>query len=421
MILKIINKYLTNHVPDFNSFQKPSENTEIIVVIPVYREKEHIFKTLSSLSECENPGIDVEVILLFNASENASNEVLEEQKNVAEIVRKNYQNHDSWLTFIVEERYNMPKKHFGAGMARKTGMDIALSRFFSIDKSEGVIVSLDADSLVEPNYFKAIYDWFKTPEKNGASIYFEHPLEGNEFPPEVYEGIIKYELHLRYYMQAWRETGFPYAFHTIGSAMAMRASAYARIGGMPKKQAGEDFYFLQKLIPLGHFGEINNTKVFPSPRPSDRVIFGTGAAITNHLSGIGNINLTYNYQAFIDLKHFFSIRSQLFEIKNSEFEKWILQLTNPIKDFLTETHFLTDLELLKSNCGSCEVFKKRFFEIFNAFKVVKYLNFAHNGYFEKISVMDAGLAFLKNNNFSITGLSTEKKLLEFYRNLEFCL
>ena len=415
---KIISKYLARHIQHYFSCQKPSENTGIIVVIPVYREKDHIFRTIASLSECENPEIDVEVILLFNASENASDEILEEQKSVAETIRKEYQSYNSWLTFIVEERYGINRKHFGAGMARKEGMDIALSRLFSIGKSEGIIVSLDADSLVEPNYFIAISEWFKDPEKTGASIYFEHPIEGNEFSSEVYAGIIKYELHLRYYMQAWRETGFPYSYHTLGSAMAMRASAYARVGGMPKKQAGEDFYFLQKLIPLGNFGEINTTKVIPSPRPSDRVIFGTGAAIANHLAGNNDINLTYNYKAFLDLKQFFSILHQLYYIKPSEFEQFTLQLAKPLKDFFYDSDFLTDLEALKNNCASCEVFNKRFFELFNAFKVVKYLNFVHNGYFEKTSVMEAGLAFLKNKNYIVSGLNNERELLEFYRKLE---
>jgi len=414
----IIQKYLTKHIPDYNPYPKPSENTEIIVVIPVYREKELIFRTLDSLSKCEKPSKDVEVILLFNASENASDEILEEQKSIAETIRKEYQSYNSWLTFIVEERYGMNRKHFGAGMARKEGMDIALSRLFSINKNEGLIVSLDADSLVMPNYFTALIDWFKDPEKTGASIYFEHPLEGSEFSPEVYEGITKYELHLRYYLQAWRETGFPYSYHTMGSAMVMRASAYARVGGMPKKQAGEDFYFLQKLIPLGNFSEINTTKVIPSPRPSDRVIFGTGAAIANHLAGNNDINLTYNYKAFLDLKQFFSIYHQLYYIKPSEFEQFTLQFTKSLQNFLFDTDFLTDLEVLKNNCASCEVFNKRFFELFNAFKVVKYLNFVHKGYFEKTSVMEAGLAFLKNKNYFVSGLNNERELLEFYRKLE---
>ena len=416
---KTISKYLSKHLPDYKPLKKTSINTEIIVVIPVYKEKQYIFKTIDSLLLCERPEKDVEVILLFNASENDSEVIRNEQKSVAEAIRKKYcMQDDNWLSFIVEERYNIIKKHFGAGMARKAGMDIALARLFSIGKNEGLIVTLDADTLVQPNYFKAISDWFENPEKIGASIYFEHPLEGDDFPPEIYEGITKYELHLRYYMQAWRETGFPYAFHTMGSAMAMRASAYARIGGMPRKQAGEDFYFLQKLIPLGGFGEITDTKIIPSPRPSDRVIFGTGAAIKNLMSGNNNINYTYNYQAFTDLKEFFSIRSQFFRIPKSEFEKLCNNLSKPLQKFLLETNFYNDLNTLQTNCSNIQTFNKRFWEIFNAFKVVKYLNFVHEHHFKKISVLEAGLTYLEKNNHSTVGLTTEKNVLEYFRKME---
>jgi hypothetical protein len=254
----------------------------------------------------------------------------------------------------------MHEKHFGAGMARKAGMDIALSRLYSVGNINGIIISLDADSLVLPNYFNVIYDWFQDAEKTGATIYFEHPLDGNEFPPEVYKGIIKYELHLRYYLQAWRETGFSYAYHALGSAIAIRAYIYAIIGGMSRKQAGEDFYFLQKLIPLGFFGEINKTKVIPSPRPSDRVIFGTGAAIANHLKGTQSLNITYNYHAFADLKKLFALRSQLFDLKLSDFELWTQKLPALVQLFLHNTNFLTDLTSLKNNCATPDVFNKRF-------------------------------------------------------------
>ena len=88
------------------------------------------------------------------------------------------------------------------------------------------------------------------PRSPGCSIYFEHPLHG-PLEPKVYEAIAAYELHLRYYVQALRYAAFPYAHHTIGSSMAVRADAYAKQGGMNKRQAGEDFYFLHKIIPLG--------------------------------------------------------------------------------------------------------------------------------------------------------------------------
>jgi hypothetical protein len=137
-----------------------------------------------------------------------------------------------------------------------------------------VIACFDADCTCDPNYLAATENFFQSqPSAPGASIYFEHPLDGENREP-----IALYELHLRYYVEALRYAGFPHAYHTIGSSMAARADPYFKQGGMNKRKAGEDFYFLHKIIPLGGFGEINDTRVIPSPRASHRVPFGTGRA-----------------------------------------------------------------------------------------------------------------------------------------------
>jgi hypothetical protein len=46
---------------------------------------------------------------------------------------------------------------------------------------------------------------------------------------------------------------FSYAYHTVGSAMAVKAYQYVKVGGMNRRQAGEDFYFIQKLVHSGNF------------------------------------------------------------------------------------------------------------------------------------------------------------------------
>ena len=70
--------------------------------------------------------------------------------------------------------------------------------------------------------------------------------------------------------------GSPYAFHAIGSTMSCTAEAYAAVRGMNRRTAAEDFHFLDKLAKLGRIGHIEKTTVFPSPRTSHRVPFGTG-------------------------------------------------------------------------------------------------------------------------------------------------
>ena len=55
--------------------------------------------------------------------------------------------------------------------------------------------------------------------------------------------------------------------------MAVKALPYVKAGGMNRRQAGEDFYFIQKLVPSGGYFSLNSTTVYPSPRASDQGSF----------------------------------------------------------------------------------------------------------------------------------------------------
>jgi hypothetical protein len=249
-------------------------------------------------------------------------------------------------------------------------------------------------------------------------IYFEHPLDGQEYPPEVYEAITLYELHLRYYRKALQTTGFPYAYHTLGSCMTFRTLKYIQAGGMPKKQAGEDFYFLQKLIPLGGFGEINTTVVYPSPRPSNRVVFGTGAGIKQHLEGSRRLGTTYNPLAFEDLAGLFSKIQELRDINDESFEEWTYNLSGPLRSFLLNSNFAEELSIIRNNSNSNKTFLKRFFGVFNAFRIVKYLNYSHEHFYAKKDVFDAASLLLEQSGQNIDNIFNEKELLIKYRELE---
>ena len=65
--------------------------------------------------------------------------------------------------------------------------------------------------------------------------------------------------------------------------MAVRPEAYMKQGGMNRRKAGEDFYFLNKIMSLGGFGECAETTIYPSPRTSKRVPFGTGQAVLRNV------------------------------------------------------------------------------------------------------------------------------------------
>ncbi len=296
----------------------PSEKLGFVVVIPVYCEPD-LTGTLDSLWNCTRPRCHAEVLLVINSAANSTPEIQLQNVHTIGIAEQWIREHqDPSLGFSIITFTDMPVKDAGVGFARKTGMDEAICRFDLINNPNGYILSFDADSTCDPDYFTAIEDVVnKDPSLKGFTVYFEHPVSGAAFPEEVYQGIIHYELHLRYVNQFLRFSGFPFAHHTVGSCFGVRADIYAQQGGMNKRQAGEDFYFLNKIIPLGHFTDINTTRVIPSPRESFRVPFGTGTAISKFLATGNREFLTYNPKCFVGLQLFFQQVPALFS-KNSE-------------------------------------------------------------------------------------------------------
>ena len=117
-------------------------------------------------------------------------------------------------------------KHKGVGLARKYLMDTAFLKHH-ISGEYGIISNLDADTLVDNNYISSILSVFKEDKiLEAISISFCHRLE--EYALETNSAIINYELHLRYFINMQRICSLPYAYQTVGSAMAVRADAYAK-------------------------------------------------------------------------------------------------------------------------------------------------------------------------------------------------
>jgi hypothetical protein len=323
----------------------------------------------------------VEVIVVINSGFGAGPDVLyqnEQTLRAAEAwIGKHY---DPLLRFHLLNCLDLPRKKAGVGLARKIGMDEALRRFEQVDRLDGIILCFDADCSCDPNFLRAVADYFAShPKSPGCSIYFEHPLEGSE-DPRIYEAVALYELHLRYYIEALRWAGFPHAYHTIGSSMAVRAGAYCKQGGMNTRQAGEDFYFLHKIIPLGGFGEVNNTRVVPSPRPSTRVPFGTGKAVGEFLK-TGRFR-TYPSEAFDDLKSLFSAVPLLYETSSLEPLEAVLSASvkQPVVEFLKAREGEAVLREIRANTSTRAAFEKRFYGWFNAFAAMKYIHYAESLY-----------------------------------------
>ena len=382
------------------------KGTFLTVVIPAFKE-DNIIPTLEALINCEHTVYPVEVIWVINHPENASNSIKDLSSKTVKEIEKFVTENPSNLSFHIIKAVDLPYKKAGVGLARKIGMDEAAFRLNSIDQ-DGIILCFDADSSCKPNYLEEVEKHFlKYPNCTGASIHYEHPLLLNN--SELNSAIVLYELHLRYYIQALKYCGYPYSFHTIGSSMAVRSSIYQKQGGMNQRKAGEDFYFLHKIIPLGHYHNISSTKVIPSARISNRVPFGTGRAMQEHETKSKDLNKSYDFQIFKLIKIF---------LENIKLEGTENDIPIEIFKFLKESGLLTELEKVKSQAKDARHFKARFFEWFNGFKMLKMVHFLRDRYYPDKELNAQAIHLLPEKLVQKGAEIDNIDLLDFYRKMD---
>jgi glycosyltransferase involved in cell wall biosynthesis len=413
-----VNAYLEKHRFCERQIKKPVvPGTNTIVVIPCYNEPA-LLKTLQSLFECEKTFFPAEIIVVINSGEQDAEEVITQNKKTFTDACDWIKNHPhEKLFFQLIQINNFPGKHAGVGLARKIGMDEAAARFDDLSKNEGVIACLDADCTVDKNYLAEIEKHFQQhPKSIGCSIYFEHPIAGNDFEQKIYDGIVNYELFLRYYNRALHYCNFPYAFHTIGSSMAVRNKIYQKQGGMNRRKAGEDFYFLHKIFPLGNFTALNTTRVIPSPRASDRVPFGTGNAMKKFLAADAQSYFTYNVQTFADLKDLFKNVHAFYT--SSSHHLIASSLPMSIQKFLSENNFEVKLKEIKQHSASEKMFVKRFFHWFDGFMVLKFVHFARDHFYAQQEIFEAAALLRRRMEDSTEKILLKKDLLVCFRKIE---
>ena len=383
-----------------------SSELGLVVVIPCFDEPD-IGAVLESLAACDAPGCEVEVLIVINAPAGAAPDIL--ARNAAAADRAGEyaaERMPSWMRTHTIECNELPIARAGVGLARKIGMDEALARIAMTAGCAGVIACLDADCSVMPNYLLQLREWFTTyPECPGVSIYFEHPGLFEVDDP-IHRAMIDYELHLRYYVAGQRLAGFPYAFHTVGSTLACSTKAYVAQGGMNLRQGGEDFYFAQKLIAMGGYRALNATTVYPGVRQSARVPFGTGPAIRRALESGAELE-TFAPQTFRDLALFCAA---LTVATPATLPGLVSGLPMPLRQFLDEQGFEQRLSEIRANVASEANYRRRVQRWFNAFRFLKYAQYASRSAYPKVPISAAALEMM-----GLDKLLPASELLRWYR------
>jgi hypothetical protein len=198
----------------------------------------------------------------------------------------------------------LPKGH-GVGSARKIGFDIALRLYRSSRLASAWLHSTDADVLLPQDYFDRASG---VHQNHAAALVYPFTHRGEE-DVALARAIQLYEISLRYYVLGLASAGSPYAYHTVGSTLAIDAAAYAKVRGVPKRTAAEDFYLLGKVAKVGTIAALGGVPISVSGRVSRRAPFGTGPAV-ERIARTGQFTL-YHPLIFAHLGVWLSVLAEL--------------------------------------------------------------------------------------------------------------
>ena len=250
----------------------------------------------------------------------------------------------------------LPKAH-GIGVARKLLMD----HISSVAESKDIIISMDADTYFEQEYFASIADnLYCNPTATAIAVPYYHELVGKD---DLDRAMLRYEIYMRSYaINMWRIKS-PYSFTALGSAIALPVWAYKAVGGMTPKLSGEDFYFLQKIVKSGKLLHWNNLFVYPATRLSDRVFFGTGPALSQGISGDWQSYPIYSYKLFDQI----ATTSKCFSVLFTK------DVVTPLDDFLFGKFGELPWRKLRRNFKTEAHFVRACHEIIDGLRILQFL------------------------------------------------
>ncbi len=415
------------------------DGVECAVVIPALAERAGILKTLRSLaanSQAELARALVVVVVNNREPGVAQAEDFADNQQTLDLLRgmlhgsRDVEGRDVMEAGLrlacidaSSPGLELPPKD-GVGLARRIGLDAALCLLHEAGAGDAsVLLSTDADTLVEPNYLESVRLYYERPEAWAACVAYAHRLDGTD--AEI-AAVVAYETHLRCHVLGLQLAGSPYAYPAVGSTIVCSARAYAAAGGMNRRQAGEDFYFLQQLAKTGRVESLHATTVHPAPRASHRVPFGTGRWIQERLDDRQEL-VTYHPESYRILGDLLALVNAHPEAAPESILAELDRSCRSAAAFLEKQKFAECWRKLHRNSPDSRVFLAQFHRWMDAFKTLKLLHCLRDNGFPQQPLWTAAKALLERaekmpREFPWQDLAAERKaqiaLLQHLRRLE---
>ena len=274
-----VSKYLAHYAEDLTALDTsafPAVNH--LVVIPAYNEPLDFIERLQTFLASQHGAL---AIVVLNQPDDELD--ITENTAMAEAIKLLPLYHpgiehlycvEASYIYLVDcfQAQRLPRKQ-GVGLARKIGCDVAVNLYAENKLASPWLHCTDADATLPADYFEAA---LAVSIECAAVLYpFKHFSDNGL----AQTAVALYEMRLHWYVAGLQWAQSPYAYHTVGSTLAVNVGHYCKVRGFPKLAAGEDFHLLNKLAKTGQIKTLATPALALDGRMSFRVPFGTGRAV----------------------------------------------------------------------------------------------------------------------------------------------
>jgi hypothetical protein len=267
----------------------------------------------------------------------------------------------------------------GVGMARKLGGDLAAALWARGQLSCSLIASSDADVTLPADYFQQLTEPISERVPSAAWLWPYRHAPGADAAIDA--ATVLYEISLRYYVLGLSAAGSCYAYQSVGSTLCVDAAAYLSVRGVPKREAAEDFYLLDKLAKVGPLRRPLVTPLEIRARASERVPFGTGRRsreIAEELA-IGREFLLYSPRIFQALAVVlqglddFAQNADVCSLSRA-IELGVPEIAQPVQQILTELGAFAALASAAGQAPTGAVLRRRVHTWFDSLRTLRFVH-----------------------------------------------
>ncbi|MEI9949193.1 MAG: hypothetical protein WDO74_09465 [Pseudomonadota bacterium] len=267
----------------------------------------------------------------------------------------------------------------GVGMARKLGGDLAALLWARGQLSCPLIACSDADVTLPSDYFQQLTEPVSESTQSAAWLWpYRHQPGGDT---AIDAATVLYEISLRYYVLGLAAAGSCYAYQSVGSTLCVDAAAYLSVRGVPKREAAEDFYLLDKLAKVGPLRRPRVTPLSIRARASERVPFGTGRRsreIAEELTSGGQFVL-YSPHIFLALAAVlggledFARSGEVAALKRA-IELRVPDIAQPVQQVLSALGAFTALASAAQQAPTGAVLRRRIHTWFDSLRTLRFVH-----------------------------------------------